>query len=316
MAQIGHKIGAHKSTNLLPNLAAFLAVVEAGSFTKAAQRAGVDKTLLSRRVKALEAALEVRLLNRTTRSLHVTEAGRTLAEAAAEPLQESIHALQLAAAPDSIQGTVRVASIPETSAEIWGPVLVELARTHPELHIDMSASEVMVRLIEGGFDLAIRVGRMPDSSLVCRKLASWRYLLCASPEWVAAHPEVQSPAELAPHWVLYGDVPNANRWRFERGDEAVDVEMDSVFTTDNGMMQCSVMLAGMGVSALTPFSVMDALRSGALVRVLPEWRVSHVLGIYGVTPHRAYLPARVEVVLDAVKRRIKSQEAVWREYTG
>jgi len=266
-------------------------------------------------VKALEEALEVRLLNRTTRSLHVTEAGRALAEASAEPLQESLHALQIAAEPDQIQGTVRVASIPETSAEIWGPVLMELANSHPALHIDMSASETMVSLIDGGFDLAIRVGRMPDSSMISRRLATWRYVLCASPAWVAAHPEIRSPADLAPYWVLYGNVPNASRWRFERGDEAMDVEMGSVFTTDNGLLQCAALISGMGVSALTPFATMDQLQSGQLVRVLPEWRISHELGVFGVTPHRAYLPARVQVVLDCVSRRIKEREAVWRTQT-
>ncbi len=315
MGQDRQIISAYDASNFLPHLAAFLAVVEAGSFTAAGRRAGVDKTQLSRRVSALEDGLQVRLLNRTTRRMHLTEAGRALLDASTSPVLEVLQALQLAASPDHVQGTVRVASIPETAVEIWAPVVKDLARSHPAIHLDITAGETMVSVVDSGVDLAVRIGHMPDSSLIMRRLASWRYVLVASPTWVAAHPEVQAPEDLVPHWVLYGDVTRADRWRFERDGSKTEVTLDSVFTTDSGLLQRAALVAGVGVSAMAPFAVGEALRSGMLVRVLPQWRVAHTLGIFGVTPHRAYVPARVEVVLNAVRAQVRRREPLWEALT-
>ncbi|MCO4746712.1 MAG: LysR family transcriptional regulator [Proteobacteria bacterium] len=294
----------------MPQLAAFLAVVEAGSFTAAGRRAGVDKAVISRRVKALEAALEVRLLHRTTRSMRVTDVGKELVRATQEPLGELSKALMLAANPGRIQGTVRVATFPGSSS-IWSPVLRELAETHPEVRLELAASEVMARLVDEGFDLALRMGRMPDSSMVSRRLATWRYILCANPEWVAAHPEVQEPADLAPHWVLYGSGRYANRWRFEKPGSIIEIEVGSVLTASTGELIQDGVIAGLGVSALTPVAAEAELERGRLVRILPEWRVDHSFGIFAVTPHRAYLPARVEVVLEALRRQLTLLEGRW-----
>lgn len=315
MGQNRQGIDAYVATNLLPHVAALIAVVEAGSFTAAGRRAGVDKTQLSRRVKALEDALETRMLQRTTRRLHVTPAGQALIDAVGEPLADVVDALQLAGEPGRVRGRVRIASPPFLARDLWVPVIGQLRSEYPELRPVIRASEVMVDLVEGGFDLAVRVGHMPDSSHVARRLATWRYVLVASPDWVAAHPEVQHPADLAGHWVLYGTVPNAGRWRFERGDEGVEVHMDPDLDFDNAEMIVEALRAGLGVTAAVPFAVERLLESGELVRVLPDWRVGHTLGIFGVTAHRSYLPARVQVVLDAVRERLREREIAWRGWS-
>lgn len=316
MEQIIHSIGAHKATNLLPHLSAFVAVVEAGSFTGAAKRAGVDKTLLSRRVRALEDALEVRLLHRTTRSLHVTDAGQALVDAAAGPLHDALQALQIAAAPGQVTGRVRIATITHIDEAVWAPVIGEVLRSHPGIELDIDARETLVNVVGGGFDLAIRTGNLPDSSMIMRRLATWRYVLCATPEWVEAHPEVRSPADLAPHWLLYGDVPNASRWRFERGDDQVEVEMGAVVTGNHSGVLIACVHAGLGVTAMTPYVAGPSLEDGRLVRVLPDWRIGHTMGIYAVTPHRAYLPARVQVVLEMVERRLEELEEGWTRWSS
>ena len=301
------------SPGLLPLVAAFVAVVDAGGFTAAARRTGLDKTLISRRVRALEEALERQLVNRTTRQIHITEAGRALYDRVSGPLGDVFGALEHSAKSDRIRGTVRVATAPALAAEIWGPILAKLAQNHPELQVEVRATETLVNLVEQGFDLAVRMGRLPDSTLVARKLASWRHVLCAAPAWIERHPEVRSPADLVDHWVLYTDVPMAASWRFSRGEDGVEIRVAARHRTDNGQMLLAMLRQGMGVSAIAPFQLEKAFAEGELVRCLPAWRVDHDHGLYAVVPHATYTPARVEVVRQSVAERVRSLEARWRE---
>lgn len=304
------------TTLLLPQLAAFLAVVDAGSFSAAARRTHSDKSVLSRRVRALEDALGVRLLNRTTRSIDVTAAGRRLVDNAADPISDALAALVRTGAPDHLEGTVRVASAQSLAQSVLVPVLASLREAHPRLRVELGATESMTPLVDQGYELGIRVGRMPDSNLTSRKLATWRHLLVASPGWVADHPEVVGPAELVPHWLLWGHTPRAQRWNFQRGEENLDVRMDaSLFLCDASQVLVESLRAGLGVAAMPPFCVARELAEGSLVRLLPQWRVTHELGVFGVTPHRTMLPARVQVVLEAVRARLAELAPAWEELT-
>ena len=172
---------ANVSVNLLPQLASFVAVVDAGSFTAAARQTNSDKTVLSRRVTALEEALGVRLLNRTTRSLQLTDAGRRLLEEAREPVTDALTALMRTSGPEHLEGTLRVASVQSLAQAIWIPVLLRLRTAQPRLRVELGTREAIVPLVEQGYELGIRVGRMPDSSLISRKLGSWRHILVSSP---------------------------------------------------------------------------------------------------------------------------------------
>jgi len=302
---------------MLPQLAAFLAVVEAGSFTAAARRTGTDKSLLSRRVKALERALGVRLLNRTTRSLDVTPAGKRLAEEARDPVADALAALGRTRSPDNLEGTVRVASAQSLAQAVWVPVLAALRRDHPNLRVELSAVERLMPLVDEGYELGVRVGRMPDSSLISRKLASWSHVLVASPDWVRAHPDLQSPADLPEHWMLWSQGSQAQKWTFQRGDERLEVRMDrSHLVYDASQLLTESARAGLGVAALPPFTVAREIAEGNLVRLLPQWRVAHELGIYGVTPHRTMVPARVRAVLEAVRARASDLAPQWEELSG
>lgn len=303
-------------TNLLPYLAAFLEVVDAGSFTAAARRTSADKTVMSRRVKALEEALGVRLLNRTTRSLHVTTAGQRLVDEARDPVADALAALVRTRSPERMEGTVRVASAQSLAPAVLVPALAELREAYPQLSVELSASESMIPLVDQGYELAIRVGRMPDSSLISRKLATWRYVLVASPAWVAAHPEVQSPADLASHWMLWGSSARVQGWRLQRGEELQEVRFKAYrFVFDVSQLLVESLRAGLGVTAMPPFCVSRELEEGSLVRLLPQWRMLHELGIFGVTPHRTLLPGRVRVVLEAVRKRLEELAPVWDELT-
>ncbi len=317
---MGHKSTntvADVSVNMLPQLASLVAVVDAGSFTAAARQTSSDKTVLSRRVTALEQALGVRLLNRTTRSLHVTDAGRRLVDDARDPIKGALAALVRTSAPDHLEGLVKVASAQSLAQSVWVPVLAQLREAHPSLRVELSTSESFSPLVEQGYELGVRVGRMPDSSLISRKLGGWSHVLVSSPKWVAAHSEVKCPTDLPEHWLLWGgDGASAQRWKFERGDEDVEVRMDRcALVHDTSQLLAESARAGLGVAAMPPFSVARELAEGSLVRVLPSWRPIHELGIFAVTPHRTLLPARVHVVLEAVRTRVAELVPVWAKMT-
>jgi DNA-binding transcriptional LysR family regulator len=306
------------TTRLLPQLAAFLAVADAGSFSAAARRCHSDKSVMSRQVKALESALGLRLLNRTTRSLTLTPAGRRLFDDARDPIQDAATALGRARDVDHLEGSVRVASAQSLAASVLVPALAALRLAHPHLRVELYTSERMTPLVEQGFELGIRVGRMPDSNLISRRLASWRHVLVASPGWVDAHPDVAGPADLAPHWLLWGHTASAQAWTFERGDEHLEVRMEtSPLVFDTSQVLAESARAGLGVAALPPFAIARELAEGTLVRLFPRWRIhDSELGVFGVTPHRTLLPARVQAVLEAVRGRLRTLAPTWRQQSA
>lgn len=308
---VSTSIGAGSASMVLPQLSAFVSVVGAGSFTRAARLTGVDKTILSRRVSALERALSVRLLHRTTRRVALTDAGRNLYERTATPLSELLKVLSHAAAPEPVEGLVRVASTATLADDLWIPLVGEFRSKYPKLQLEIRANERFVDLVEGGFDFAVRTGRLPDSSLVAKRIATWRYVLCGSPDWLSRHRELSEPADLAPHWLFYPGVPNADRWKIERGDQVEEIRVKPVMSSDNAEVLVSAARAGLGVAAFAPVAVEEHLSAGRLVRLLPEWRVAHTHGVYTVMTHRAHIPPRVQVVVDGVVARLKTLERRW-----
>jgi DNA-binding transcriptional LysR family regulator len=192
-------------------------------------------------------------------------------------------------------------------------MLAQLGQSHPELRVELSAQETLVPFVQQGYELAIRVGQMPDSSLVSRKLASWRYLLVASPAWAAAHPDVRGPAGLTDHWMMWGSSARSQRWRFEAGEERLELRVERYrYVFDVSQLLVEGLRAGLGVTAMPPFCVSRELAEGSLVRLFPEWRMDHQLGIFGVTPHRGLLAGRVQVVLDAARTRLQELAPLWK----
>jgi DNA-binding transcriptional LysR family regulator len=317
MAGMRDTTGAKSASKFLPHLAAFAAVVDAGSFTRAARRSGVDKTLLSRRVIALERMLGTALLRRTTRRVRVTLAGENLYARAAAPLEQALAAMSLARGPESIEGVVRIATFSALTDSLWSPVLSDIRRTHPRLTLDLRASDQIADLVDGGIDFALRTGRLSDSTMKAARIGSWRYVLCATPGWVREHGRaIRTPEQLRSHWILYTRVPRAAHWRFETRDRQVEVTVEPIVSSDNTNVIASLLRAGMGVTAIAPYAVADAIRRGELVRVLPKWRVAHSHPLWLVTPIRELMPARVRFVMDAVRARIPELEASWARLSG
>ncbi len=308
---------AKTATKLLPNLSSFVAAVEAGSYTAAARRLGVDKTLISRRVFALEKALGVRLLQRSTRQMAPTEIGQRLFSQVASPISDVLTALLQAGIAQPLAGIVKVATISAFSEEIWVPVIEKLLVTHPELRIEVSTSDNFVDLIDGGFDFALRTGNMPDSSLSARRLGRWSYTLCAAPSWLENNPKtLKTPADADGHWLLFSGVPRAHLWHFIRGNKSLEVEMTPLVAADSPELVASLVLAGVGVTALPAYIARRTIESGELVRVLPEWKVDHPHSLWVVLPTKDYVPPRVRTVIDALTNHVRDLEKQWQSVTS
>ncbi len=310
MGKIIDRTDAQTSTKSFVQLDAFVAVVNAGSFTLAARRTHSDKSLLSRRVRALEQTLGVRLLNRTTRTLHVTDAGQALYSAVVDPLERVAEALVEVADVDRLEGVVRMSTIPQLSREVVVPVVAGLRRDHPQVQVHVQAREQIVDMVGRGLDVALRTGNLPDSNLVARRLAEWSYVLCAAPQWVEQH-RPEHPEQLVRHWVLYDDLPRADQWVLQSGEQRLELRVGAVLQADNGAVVREAVLAGLGVSGFPPFVAQDLINRGDLVRVLPQWRISGRHGVYAVYPHRGMLSRRVQVLLDRIAERLALVQPGW-----
>jgi DNA-binding transcriptional LysR family regulator len=251
----------------------FAAVAEQGSFTAAARHLGVSTSAVSKYVIALEGRLGVRLLNRTTRRLSLTEAGRDFLEWCARiaaDVSEAEHSVaSLQAEP---RGVLRV-NAPMSFGQLHlGPVVSDFLARYPDVQIDMTMTDRRIDIVEEGYDVAIRIGAMPDSSLVARTLAPSRRILCGAPSYFTRHGVPRTPEDLAGHNCL-GHVPlrGAEEWRFRGPQGDISVRATGTFNVNNGDMLRHAALAGTGLALLPTFIVGPDLADGSLRAVLGDY---------------------------------------------
>jgi DNA-binding transcriptional LysR family regulator len=280
-------------------MSAFVAVVDHGSFVRAAEALGQSKTAVSRLVGELEARLGARLLHRTTRRLSLTAEGEVFHERCRQLLGDVTEAeSEVSAQAGEAVGRLRV-NVPVTFgllhlAPLW-PAFMAL---HPQVTLDVTLSDRLVDLVDEGYDLAVRIARLQSSSLVSRPLTSTRMVLCASPEYLRRHGTPAHPAELAHHAVIsYTLLSMGERWEFEGPEGPVSVNVTPRMRTNSGDTCCAAALQHQGVVLQPSFLVGPHLQSGALVEVLPAYR-SVELGVFAVYPSRKYLTPKVRVLID------------------
>jgi DNA-binding transcriptional LysR family regulator len=277
---------------------AFAAVVDAGSFVKAADALRLSKTAVSRHVGELESRLGVRLLHRTTRKLSTTREGELFYARCKELLaivDEAEGEITTHAAHAS--GLLKV-NVPVTFGLMYlAPLWASFMARHPQIALEVTLSDRIVDLIEEGYDIAVRIARLPSSSLVSRKLTSTRMVLCASPRYLAEHGAPAHPAEIAGHVVLaYTLLSMGDNWEFDGPQGPVTVRTAPRMRTNSGETCCAAALQHQGI-VLQPSFLVDAhLRSGALVEVLPQYR-SAELGVYAVYPTRRHVAPKVRVLI-------------------
>lgn len=267
----------------LKRMVMFSHVVEAGSFSAAASRLGIAKSAVSKHISLLEQHLGVRLLNRTTRGLSLTDVGETYYQhcvrmvEAAEEARRSTSTLQ-----EEPHGTLKIASPASFGAEYVAPLLQEFLQLHPSLKAELLLDDELVDMVKEGIDVAIRVGWLPDSSLRARKLRDAPRLICASPAYIERMGMPKTPDDLANHqWVIFSLLPTPYHCTLRFKQEQKTVHIKGRVKTNSGRAVCSLLLAGAGVGVLSDFLVAEDIRQGRLIQLLPDHEISDV-GIYAL----------------------------------
>jgi DNA-binding transcriptional LysR family regulator len=278
---------------------AFVAVVDSGSFVRAADVLGLSKTAVSRLVGELESRLGTRLLQRTTRKLSLTPEGEVFHERCRQLLEGVAEAeAELSAHSGEAIGQLRV-NVPVSFgllhlAPLW-PAFMEL---HPKVMLDVTLADRVVDLVDEGYDLAVRIARLQASSLVSRQLTSTRMILCASPQYLRRHWVPEHPSEIAQHAVMaYTLLAMGEQWAFEGPQGPVSVKVSPRMRTNSGDTCVAAAVQHQGVVLQPSFLVGAHLASGALVEVLPQYR-SIELGVYAVYPSRKHLTPKVRALID------------------
>lgn len=290
----------------------FNAVVDAGSFVKAADARDISKAAVSRHVVDLETRLGVRLLHRTTRRLSLTDEGQVFYARSKELLAELQEVEdEITARSDAASGLLRI-NAPVTFgilhlAPLWG----EFKAEHPKVKLDVTLADRLVDLVEEGYDVAIRIATLESSTLVSRRLATTRMVLCASPTYLERHGTPTHPADLARHSVIsYSYWTSKDEWRFNGPEGPVSVATKPCIQTNSGDTCRAAALSDQGVILQPTFLVAQDLRDGSLVELMPEYR-SIELGIYAVYPTRKHVSAKVRALIEFLAARFAGRGASW-----
>lgn len=278
---------------------AFRRIVETGSLSRAAERLGVSKSIVSRRLSNLEAGLAAKLVTRGARGAQPTEVGQSYyarisdvfagLEAANEMVAEAV---------SDIAGPLRMTAPVSFGIQYLAPALAAFAQRHKRVELDVSFEDRAVDLAGGGFDLGIRIGNLMDSSLVARKLGTMRRVLAGSPFYLAEHGRPRHPDDLARHKVLvYANAGVAERWRFLVEGEWEHVQVQGRLRADNGEMLREAACAGLGLVILPKFIAAPALDSGELEVLLPEYPLAEG-GVFAVMPPGRAVTARVRGLVE------------------
>ncbi|KAK0351009.1 hypothetical protein LTR94_026708, partial [Friedmanniomyces endolithicus] len=267
----------------------FTAVAEQASFSAAAKRLGLSVSAVSREIARLEDRLQTRLLNRTTRRVELTGPGRDFLERCRKLIDERDEALA-AVQPDdrAPRGLLRMTCSVSYGERFIAPALNDLARTYPDLSIELDLDNRLRDLVGDGYDLAIRFGHLTDSRLVAQRLASRRLILCASPDYLARRGAPRDLSELASHERLAG---SSEHWRFKDADRETTHRPQGRWRCNSGAAVMDAALQGLGLCQLPDFYVADHLRTGALIALLAQHRPADE-GVWAVHPHRRHTPPK------------------------
>jgi DNA-binding transcriptional LysR family regulator len=299
----------HSNVDLMDVLA-FVRVVETGSFARAAQRMGMSKSILSRRVARLEGHLGAKLLTRTSQGANPSEIGQTYFARASNILAELEAAQEVVAeAVTQVAGPIRLTAPLSFGTEYLAPALAEFARLNPRIELDVSLEDRTVDLIGGGYDLAVRIGNLADSSLVARRIAPVRRVVLASPEYLARRGRPEHPRDLNGHdVVIYANAGQAEQWRFRVGGRWEQVRGHSRFRADNGELIRAAASEGLGVCILPTFIASAAIASGALEMILRDYPLDDA-GLHIVMPPGRAVTARVRALVEYLAKRFGPEPA-------
>jgi DNA-binding transcriptional LysR family regulator len=292
---------------IFDDMTVFVRAVDVGSFAGAAQQLGIAKSIVSRRILSLESRLGTSMFHRSTRRLSLTETGLAYYERARRILADVAEAEDVASQlHGELKGRLKVALPMSFGYRHLSPVVTDFLRAHPQVDIELDLNDRRVDLISEGFDIAVRIGSLPDSSIISRTLAPCRHVVCASPAYLATHGKPQTPAELASedHLCLaYNNRPRAEQWRFLIDGiwTAVPVKARYIHS-NNGDILCEAAIAGLGIVVLPTFIVNDAVATGALEVLLAGYEVASP-SILAVWPPSRHVSGKVRAFVDLLAKR-------------
>jgi DNA-binding transcriptional LysR family regulator len=277
----------------------FSAVAELESFTRAAERLGLTPGAASKQIAALEDRMQARLLERTTRSVRLTDAGQALLDRI-EPWLAEYDAIEngLAAEQAAAAGVLRVAAPVDFGAErLVEPVTAFMTRW-PSVEVRLELSDRMVDLVDEGYDLAVRIGQLTDSSLIAKRLADAPMAVVASPDYLAGAGAPENPRALSAHdCIIDRNKPAPNLWRFERGKEAAEVKVKGRMSLNGARAAVAAACAGAGVACSPAWAAADAIKDGRVVELLADWSADD-RDLWAVFPSNRYLAHRVRLFVD------------------
>jgi len=291
--------------SLLENMRVFVRVVEQDSMSAAGRQLRLSPAVVSHRIQALESHLGVRLLNRTTRRHSLTEAGTSFFQGCQRMINEAESAeaavTHLAAAP---RGMLKVNAPMSFGVQHLGPALPTFLEAYPELSIDLVLNDRLVDLVDEGFDVGVRIAKLADSSLIARRVAPCRSLLCAAPSYLSAHGMPRDPDDLKNHQcLLYSYLADGQSWTFKAPGGPLRVPVPSRLRVNNGSTLKAAALGGLGIALLPTFIAGDELRAGRLVAVLADWPLAVDSAIHAVYPASRNLSPKVRVFIDFLTKR-------------
>jgi DNA-binding transcriptional LysR family regulator len=299
----------------MTSMATFVKVVESGGFSAAARALSMSPSMVTAHIQSLEERLGVRLLNRSTRRVSLTEVGHAYYERCLQILADADDADEIAQALQSTpRGTLRL----NTSIAIpplLAPVIAEFVALYPEVSVNLTMTDRMIDLVEEGFDLAVRNMSIPDSSLVVRRVATYHFVVCGAPGYLAARGIPRQPADLVHHnCLVYSHSAWGNEWRFmgPEGEQSVAVAGNLQANSDNALRLAAV--HGQGLALAPSFLLVDEIKSGRLVPVLTEFlRTEHAINV--IYPHRHHLSAKVRNFIDLLAKHFHD-DPTWADPCG
>lgn len=296
----------------IAGMEAFAAVVETGGFQSAARQLGVSRALVSKRVAGLERDLGVQLLHRTTRRLSVTGPGSDFYESCRRILGEfELASAQLAQSQQQPRGTLKINAPMSFGQRQLAPALLEFQRRHPAIDIQLSLTDRFVNVVDEGYDLVLRIGALPDSSLIARHLCPVRRVLCAAPAYLDRAGTPSRVDELTSHRLLhYGWLATGARWHLTGPEGVSVVDVAHSFCVNNGDVLNAAAVAGAGIVLLPTFVCGPDLRSGTLVRVLPRHE-ARLVSLHAVWPASRLLPARLRACVDFLIEWFGAELPAW-----
>jgi DNA-binding transcriptional LysR family regulator len=293
---------------LLSGISVLVAVVEGGSFNRAATTLGITQPAVSRAIARLEARIGVRLLDRTTRSLTLTAEGRALYEETRPLLSGIADAVTLASGSSSIvRGRLRVNMDPLISSIILAPHLPSFLDRYPEVSLELLTHPEVGDLVSDGFDLAIRFGEPASSSLVARKLLETHIVTVAAPSYLAKHGRPEKLADLATHHCLHFRDPRTNQpfeWEFHRGRKIVPIKASGRLLLSDPSTFLSACVAGAGIAQVLALAVQTQLDRGDLIDIFPDWP-DEKFPLFALYPSRQLPPAKLRAFIDFVLERTR-----------